>query len=472
MNRNKHKGLALMLLAVSQFILALDYTIVFVALPSIGADLGFSTNHLQWVVSAYSLFYGGFLLIGGRLSDLAGRRRMLIIAMGLFGLGSLFGGLAHSQLFLIFSRVVQGLGGALLSPATLSLIMSNFEEGAERNRAMAVWSAMGGVGLSLGLLLGGVLTNYIGWEAIFFVNVPIVLLVMILSPVVLSESRFSSKSRHYDAAGAFSVTAGMLFIVYYLIQAPVEGWFALTTFIPGLAGVGLLLLFTAIELRTREPLVPFRLFRIRNLTGATLTAVLCSGSFGALYYFMTLYTQEVLHYSVVQSGLIFMPLTFSSLLATRFVNKLIAVFGLAGTVAIGMGLGAAGFMLFARLSAAGAVWEMIPGMLMIGVGQSFVFTGMYIAAGYGIDMKEQGVASAIVNTGQQIGTALGLAVILAMISSGLGTSATLGTMDPIRLTGAIRTAFVICAAIALLGILVAIITLKQKKQNMRDGANH
>ncbi|CAH0120891.1 putative MFS-type transporter EfpA [Paenibacillus sp. CECT 9249] len=461
-----------MLLAVSQFILALDYTIVFVALPSIGADLGFSTNHLQWVVSAYSLFYGGFLLIGGRLSDLAGRRRMLIIAMGLFGLGSLFGGLAHSQLFLIFSRVVQGLGGALLSPATLSLIMSNFEEGAERNRAMAVWSAMGGVGLSLGLLLGGVLTNYIGWEAIFFVNVPIVLLVMILSPVVLSESRFSSKSRHYDAAGAFSVTAGMLFIVYYLIQAPVEGWFALTTFIPGLAGVGLLLLFTAIELRTREPLVPFRLFRIRNLTGATLTAVLCSGSFGALYYFMTLYTQEVLHYSVVQSGLIFMPLTFSSLLATRFVNKLIAVFGLAGTVAIGMGLGAAGFMLFARLSAAGAVWEMIPGMLMIGVGQSFVFTGMYIAAGYGIDMKEQGVASAIVNTGQQIGTALGLAVILAMISSGLGTSATLGTMDPIRLTGAIRTAFVICAAIALLGILVAIITLKQKKQNMRDGANH
>lgn len=167
-----------------------------------------------------------------------------------------------------------------------------------------------------------------------------------------------------------------------------------------------------------------------------------------------------------------MPLTFSSLLATRFVNKLIAVFGLAGTVAIGMGLGAAGFMLFARLSAAGAVWEMNPGMLMIGVGQSFVFTGMYIAAGYGIDMKEQGVASAIVNTGQQIGTALGLAVILAMISSGLGTSATLGTMDPIRLTGAIRTAFVICAAIALLGILVAIMTLKQKKQNMRDGANH
>lgn len=463
MNRNKHKGLALILLAVSQFILALDYTIVFVALPSIGADLGFSTNHLQWVVSAYSLFYGGFLLIGGRLSDLAGRRRMLIIAMGLFGLGSLFGGLAHSQLFLIFSRVIQGLGGALLSPATLSLIMSNFEEGAERNRAMAVWSAMGGVGLSLGLLLGGVLTNYIGWEAIFFVNIPIVLLVMILSPVALSESGFPSKSRHYDVAGAFSVTAGMLLIVYYLIQAPVEGWFALTTFIPGLAGVGLLLLFTAIELRTREPLVPFRLFRIRNLTGAALTAVLCSGSFGALYYFMTLYTQEVLHYSVVQSGLIFLPLTFSSLLATRFVNKMIAIFGLAGTAAIGMGLGAAGFMLFTRLSETGAVWEMIPGMLMIGVGQSFVFTGMYIAAGIGIDRKEQGVASAIVNTGQQIGTALGLAVILAMISSGLGTSETLGTMDPIQLTGAIRTAFLICAVIALLGILVAIVTLKQKK---------
>ncbi|WP_025697391.1 MFS transporter, partial [Paenibacillus forsythiae] len=202
MNNSKHKGLALLLLAVSQLILALDYTIIFVALPSLAADLGFSANNLQWVISAYSLAFGGFLLIGGRLSDLLGRRRMFMIAMALFGLGSLLGGLADSQLMLIIARGIQGLGGALLSPATLSLIMSNFDEGKERNRALGVWASMGGVGMSLGLLLGGVLTSYIGWESTFFVNVPIALLVLILAPMALIESKSLPGTRHYDAAGA------------------------------------------------------------------------------------------------------------------------------------------------------------------------------------------------------------------------------------------------------------------------------
>lgn len=209
MNRNKFKGLALLLLSLSQLILAIDYTIVFVALPSLAAELGFTANDLQWVVSAYSLAFGGFLVIGGRMSDLMGRRRMFIVAMGLFGLGSLLGGIAESQLLLIIARGLQGLGGALLSPATLSLIMSNFEEGHERNCALGVWAAMGGVGLSLGLLLGGALTTYIGWEATFFVNVPIALAVMLLAPVAIMESKAATDIRHYDVAGAISVTAGM-----------------------------------------------------------------------------------------------------------------------------------------------------------------------------------------------------------------------------------------------------------------------
>lgn len=468
MNPNNYKGLALVLLTVSQLILALDYTIIFVALPSLGAELGFSTLHLQWVVSAYSLVYGGFLLIGGRLSDLLGRRRMFMIAMGLFGLGSLLGGLADSQSLLIIARGLQGLGGALLSPATLSLIMSNFEEGQERNRAMGIWAAMGGVGLSLGLLLGGLLTSYIGWESTFFVNVPIAVLVLILAPIALKESRTSSRSRHFDVAGSLSVTAGMLLIVYYLIQSPVDGWLNSSTIIPGVIGIVLLILFVIIETRTREPLIPFRLFRLRSLTGAALTATIFSASFGTLYYFLTLYTQEVLHYTAVQSGLSFLPLTLSALLGARLINKMISTIGVAGTIAGGMGLGAIGFMLLTGLSETGSAWGIIPGMVIIGLGQAFVFTTMYIAGSSNIHMNEQGLASSIVSTGQQIGGAVGLAVIMAIISSSLGTNAPMESMAPGDLNGAIRIAFIMNIVTTLIGILVAFVTLKQKKAASLD----
>lgn len=468
MNPTNYKGLALVLLAVSQLILALDYTIIFVALPSLGAELGFSALHLQWVVSAYSLVYGGFLLIGGRLSDLLGRRRMFMIAMGLFGLGSLLGGLADSQSLLIIARGLQGLGGALLSPATLSLIMSNFEEGQERNRAMGIWAAMGGVGLSLGLLLGGLLTSYIGWESTFFVNVPIAVLVLILAPIALKESRTSSRSRHFDVAGSLSVTAGMLLIVYYLIQSPVDGWLNSRTIIPGVIGLVLLILFVIIETRTREPLIPFRLFRLRSLTGAALTATIFSASFGTLYYFLTLYTQEVLHYSAIQSGLSFLPLTLSALLGAKLINKMISTIGVAGTIASGMGLGAIGFMLLTGLSETGSAWGIIPGMVIIGLGQAFVFTTMYIAGSTNIDMNEQGLASSIVSTGQQIGGAIGLAVIMAVISTFSGTNAPMESMAPGDLNGAIRIAFIMNIVTTLIGILVAFVTLKQKRAASLD----
>ncbi|MBY0162698.1 MFS transporter [Cytobacillus firmus] len=468
MNPTNYKGLALVLLAISQLILALDYTIIFVALPSLGAELGFSALHLQWVVSAYSLVYGGFLLIGGRLSDLLGRRRMFMIAMGLFGLGSLLGGLADSQSLLIIARGLQGLGGALLSPATLSLIMSNFEEGQERNRAMGIWAAMGGVGLSLGLLLGGLLTSYIGWESTFFVNVPIAVLVLILAPIALKESRTSSRSRHFDVAGSLSVTAGMLLIVYYLIQSPVDGWLNSRTIIPGIIGLVLLILFVIIETRTREPLIPFRLFRLRSLTGAALTATIFSASFGTLYYFLTLYTQEVLHYSAIQSGLSFLPLTLSALLGAKLINKMISTIGVAGTIASGMGLGAIGFMLLTGLSETGSAWGIIPGMVIIGLGQAFVFTTMYIAGSTNIDMNEQGLASSIVSTGQQIGGAIGLAVIMAVISTFSGTNAPMESMAPGDLNGAIRIAFIMNIVTTLIGILVAFVTLKQKKAASLD----
>lgn len=461
MNSGRFKGLALLVLAISQLIMALDYTIIFVAMPSLGEELGFSANHLQWVVSAYSLAFGGFLLIGGRLSDLMGRRRMFMIAMSLFGLGSLLGGLADSQLMLIIARGLQGLGGALLSPATLSLIMSNFEEGAERNWAMGIWAAMGGVGMSLGLLLGGVLTSFIGWEATFFVNVPIAFLTLLLSPVVLKESATSSGRKHFDIAGTASVTAGMLLVVYYLIQSPVSGWLSPSTLPFVLIGAALLAAFVVIEKRSKGPLISFRLFRNRNLTGAALVAFLFSASFGTLYYFLTLYTQNVLHFSAIQSGFTFLPLTLSAFLGAKLITPMLAKVGVAGTIASGMALGGIGFLLLTQLSASGNAWGVIPGTIIIGLGQALVFTTMFIAGSTGVDPSEQGVSSAVINTGQQIGGAIGLAVIMAIISATLGSDTTMETMSPTALNSSIHTAFMVSAAVTLIGIVVAFAALKR-----------
>ena len=472
MKSDKIKGIALFILAISQLVMALDYTIIFVAMPSIGNELGFTTNHLQWVVSAYSLAFGGLLLIGGRLSDLIGRRRMFIIAMGLFGLGSLLGGLAESQLMLITARGLQGLGAALLSPATLSLIMSNFKEGTERNRALGIWASMGGVGMSLGLLLGGLLTSYVGWEATFFVNVPIAILVIILAPIVLKESKNLSATKGFDIAGTISVSLGLLLSVYYLIQAPVEGWLSRSTFPFVIIGVVLLISFVMIEKRTKEPLISFQIFSNRNLTGDTLTAFLFSASFGSLYYFLTLYTQEVLGYSAIESGLSFLPLTLSAFVGAKLINRMLRTVGVAGTIGVGMGLGIIGFLLLSRLSVTGSFIDIIPGTVIIGIGQALVFTTMFIAGSTGVSKIEQGVASALISTGQQIGGAIGLAVIMAIISAGLGSnSSSMEMMLPSDLNSAIHIAFLISAAITMLGILVAFVTLKQSSQAKREEEN-
>ncbi|GGG52038.1 MFS transporter [Paenibacillus radicis (ex Gao et al. 2016)] len=393
---------------------------------------------------------------------------MFVVAMSLFGLGSLLGGLATSQMLLIIARGLQGLGGALLSPSTLSLIMSNFDEGAERNRAMGIWAAMGGVGLSIGLLLGGVLTSYMGWEFTFFVNVPITIVAIILAPIVLVESKVQSGKRHYDAAGTISVTAGMILIVYYLIQSPVAGWVSAGTLPFGIIGAALLLLFVIIENRTKEPLLPFRLFRNRNLTGAALVAALFSASFGTLYYFLTLYTQGVLHLSAIQSGLSFLPLTISAFFGAKLVNKMLSAVGAAGTIAIGMGLGGIGFMLLSGLSVSGHAWGIIPGTVIIGLGQALVFTTMFIAGSTGIDPKEQGVGSAMISTGQQIGGAVGLAVIMAIISASLGSDASLESMAAADLNQAIHTAFVIASSVTALGIVISFAILRRKKNSSVD----
>lgn len=294
-------------------------------------------------------------------------------------------------------------------------------------------------------------------------NVPIALLVVILAPFVLKESKVSAATKHYDAAGTISVTAGLLLVVYYLIQAPVEGWGSVTTLPAALIGVLMLLAFVLIEKRTKEPLISFQMFRNRNLTGAALIAFLFSASFGSLYYFMTLYTQGVLGFSAIQSGFSFLPLTLSAFVGAKLINGILSKVGVAGTIATGMGLGVIGFLMLTGLSETGSAWGIIPGTVVIGIGQALVFTTMFIAGSAGIEPKEQGVASALISTGQQIGGAIGLAVIMAIISASLGTGATLEHMLPADLNHAIHTAFFIAAATTLLGIVVAFLALKQAK---------
>ena len=350
--------------------------------------------------------------------------------------------------------------------------MSNFKEGKERNRALGIWASMGGVGMSLGLLLGGLLTSYVGWEATFFVNVPIAILVIILAPIVLKESKNAAAAKGFDIAGTISVTLGLLFSVYYLIQAPVEGWFSGSTLPFIIIGVVLLITFVVIEKRTKEPLISFQMFHNRNLTGATLTAFLFSASFGSLYYFLTLYTQGVLEYSAIESGLSFLPLTLSAFVGAKLINKMLSSVGVAGTIGVGMGLGIIGFLLLSRLSETGSFIEIIPGTVIIGIGQALVFTTMFIAGSTGVSKKEQGVASALISTGQQIGGAIGLAVIMAIISASLGSnSSSMEMMLPSDLNSAIHIAFIISAVIPLLGILVAFITLKQPSQTKKEEEN-
>jgi EmrB/QacA subfamily drug resistance transporter len=458
---NRSPSLALFLLALSQFTLALDYTIVFVALPTIASSLGFSANTLQWVVSAYALIYGGLLLIGGKLSDVFGQRRMFIVAMMLFGLGSLLGGLAHSQVLLILARGLQGLGGALLTPATLSLILSTFAEGEPRTRALGLLAAMGGVGLSAGLLLGGLLTSYAGWPYIFLVNVPIAVLSVLLAPRALADDTVSAASRQPDVMGALSVTLGLILVVYYLVQAPVTGWLNAGTLLPGLLGAALLALFVWLEGWVREPLLPLRLLRSPTLVGATLTAALFSASFGTLYYFLTLFAQQVLGYSAIQTGLAFLPLTLAALLGSRLIGPVLGRLGVAGTLAVGMALGAAGFLLLTRLSLASSVWAIVLPTLIIGLGQAMVFTTMYVAGSAGIRPEVQGVASALISTGQQVGSALGLAVVIAVISSGL--TGRLENLSAVRLSQVLNTAFLLEAVVAVLAVGVVWLTLRQRR---------
>jgi EmrB/QacA subfamily drug resistance transporter len=454
-----NKWLALALLAAAQFVVVLDASIVNVALPSIGRDLDFSQGDLSWVVNSYVLVFGGFLLLGGRLADLLGRRRMFIIGIVLFAVASLAGGLAQSSGWLIAARAVQGLGAALLSPAALSLVTVLFAEGAERNKAMGVWGAVAGSGGAVGVLLGGMLTEWAGWEWVLYVNVPIGVVAALLAPRLLPESRNEGR-RVYDIAGAFTVTAGLSLLVYALVDATDVGWGSLQTIGLGAIALALIGAFYAIERRTKAPLVPFPgIFRIRTITGINISTVFVAMALFSMFFFISLYMQQVLGFSALEAGLAYLPLAVGIIITAGAASQLVTRFGFKPTLISGLVITAIGLIWFSQVSPEGSyVADVLFPSLLAAVGLGLAFVSLTVAGVSGVEPHEAGLASGLINTSQQIGGALGLA-ILATVANGVTDDKLPAAQNPQQvasaLTDGFQAAFMVGAGFAIAGAILA-----------------
>lgn len=449
--RRTASAAVLALLAFAQLIISVDYNIVYVALPQIGSGLGFSAQHLQWVISAYAVAFGGFLLLGGRACDLFGPRRMFVLGLSLYGASSLAGALATGPGLLIGARAVQGIGGAFLFPATLTLVGTLFAEGRDRNRAFSVWGAAGGSGLIVGALLGGVLTELLGWRSVLYVNVPLALIAVAAAVRLIAPDTAVRAGRRIDLPGALTSTLGVTGLVFALVQGPDSGWLSATVVLPAAAGATLLAAFLLIEARTRDPLMPLRLLRGRALRTGMAVTFLFMATIGSLAYFLTLYFQNVLGYGALRTGLAYLvpmaAITAGSLLAGRITTRLGTRTAMTGTLA----LGAAGTALVAStMSAEGSYAVLVPGFLILGLGQGAGYTLMFGAAAAGIAGHEQGIASGMASTAQQVGGAVGLAVLVGIAGLGEDASAA-ATADGTRAALFVATAGIALTALVALG---------------------
>jgi EmrB/QacA subfamily drug resistance transporter len=464
------KNLALILLAMTQFVVVIDAAIVNVALPSIGAHLHFSRDDLSWVVNAYTLTFGGFLLLGGRLADLLGRRRMFMGGLVLFSLASFAGGLAQSEPWLITARAVQGLGAAIVSPAALSIITNTFAEGAERNRALGIWGAVAGAGGAAGVLLGGILTSGLSWRWVLFVNVPIGITAALLAPRFLAESRSEDGVKTFDFPGAVTVTAGLSLLVYAVVDAVNSGWGSTATILRLAGAAALLVAFVLIELRTRDPLMPFSIFRLRTLRGANIVGLLIGMSLFSMFFFISLYLQDVLGYSPIKTGISYLPLAVGIIISAGVASQLVTRFGFKPPLIAGLLLIAAGLLWFAQVpGTGGSYWADILGpSLLAAVGLGFSFVPVTIAAVSGIKPHEAGLASGLINTSQQVGGALGLAILATVANSrtqdlfhsGVHTAS-------IALTKGYDRAFLFGAGFAIAGAILAAVLISS-----RDSRTH
>jgi EmrB/QacA subfamily drug resistance transporter len=462
---NDRRWIVLAALVAAQFMVVLDVAIVNVALPSIQTDLHFSEQSLQWVITAYAIMFGGFLLLGGRMADLLGRRRLFIAGVALFTLSSLLAGFAWSAGSLITFRATQGLGGALLAPAALSILTTTFAEGRERNIALGVWGAVSGSGAAAGVLLGGFLTSSLAWSWIFFINVPVGVALVAVSPLLLRESRAELGHRHFDFAGAITVTSGLMLLVYAMTRATEIGWSAAET-IGLLAGsAALILSFVAIELRSAAPLLPMRIFRLRSLTGANVTSFLVGTALFSQFFLGTLYMQQVLHYSAMKTGVAYLPLTLTIIALAGVAQNLVTRVGVRRVLPVGLVLATGALVLLAQLPADGKYFfDIFPAFLLSAVGLAFTFIPLTIAALMGVQESDAGVASGLFNTTQQIGGAIGLAaastIAITFTSRYVDSHPGATAVSAPALTYGFQITFYVLAGVAALAAVLAAVLIE------------
>jgi EmrB/QacA subfamily drug resistance transporter len=458
---DRRKWPALALLSVVQFMVVLDIAIVNVALPSIKVDLGFSQENLQWVISAYALVFGGFLLLGGRAADLLGRRRLFLAGIVVFTASSLLAGFAWSEATLIAARALQGLGAAVITPAALSILSTTFVEGRERNIALGVWGAVGGFGAAAGLLMGGILTDAVGWEWNFFVNVPVGIAALALTPRLLSESR-DARVKSFDAAGAVLVTVGLSTLVYAITQAGQEGWLAGTTVAFFAAALVLLVGFVAWELRHPEPLMRLGIFRLRTVAGANVASFMLNITTLSTFVTLTLYMQQVLGYSAMKTGLAFLAIAGNAIVSSTIAAQLVTRIGVKAVLVTGLTALAAGILYLTQIAVDGSyVADLLPGFLLIALGVGFSFVPISIAALAGVESAEAGLASGLINTSQQIGSAVGIAALSAIATPRTDDALAGGATQASALVTGFQGAFVVAVIVAGFAIAVALTLIRR-----------
>jgi EmrB/QacA subfamily drug resistance transporter len=458
---SSRRGVAiLLLLSVVQFMDILDASILGIALPSIKSDLGFSQQSLQWVVDGYILTYGGFLLLGGRVADLLGRRLVLVTGLVVFAGSSLIGGLAQSSSLLIGARFAQGVGAAMMSPAALSTLTSTFRSTRDRNTALGVWAAVSGIGGAAGVLFGGLLTEGPGWRWVLFINVPFSAVALLGAFALLNRERIrAGRLANFDALGAFLVTGGMLLLVYTLVKAPDVGWGGGRT-VAGLAGAAVILTaFVVNEARVRSPLVPMTILRVKGIAAADATQLVALAGFLPMFFFLTLYMQTVLDYSPIQTGVAYLPLTGGFIIAASVSSQLFARIGTKPVVVLGMVIAAAGLYWLSRVPVDGSyVSDILPGLLTVSIGMGGVFTGLTTAANAGVDQDKAGLAAGLLNTGQQVGWALGLAILSAVATAETKSVLRAGDGLAQAATDGYQRALLVGAFIVLAATVVALLT--------------
>ncbi|HZQ81144.1 MAG TPA: MFS transporter [Gaiellaceae bacterium] len=475
MRSEPNRWLVLVLVCVAQFMVVLDATVVNVALPSIQHALHFSPGSLQWIVNGYTLMFGGFLLLGGRASDLIGRQRLFIAGVILFTCASALNGFANGAGVLVAGRALQGLGGALVSPAALSIVTTTFDEGSERTKALGVWSAIAAGGGAFGLIIGGFLTQEFSWRWVFFVNLPIGIAATLLSLRFVPNSRAEQRPATYDTAGAVTVTGGLLVLVFAIVKAQSYGWGSSKTIGLFLAGLALLAVFVVVELRSRAPLIRLGIFRLRSLTGSNATMLLAMAGLFAMFYFATLYLQEILGYHPLKAGFAFVPFTAGIIVGAGASQALIRKVGVRTVAYIGIVLGAAGLLYFARLPTHGAyAKDILPTILITSLGMGLTFVPCTLLATTNVADEDAGLASGLLNTSQQVGGALGLAILSTLAASRtshlLGHRTVSTSVRDAAQTSGYHVAFAVGAGmLALAGLVLASTVRKQDAEAIDAG---